>query len=685
MADPLTATELLGSGRTAFQAGRYAATVAAAEAASELYAAARDPRGRAEASNLIGCVELERGDYKRAAELFVQAHERFAECADESGMARTRSNLGLVHWRIHDLPRAREDFLAVLPVFEAANDARGIGNTLNSLGLVCDEEGDRGAAIALYRRALPFVESAGDQVFTANVLANLADAQEALGDLDSAWAEAERAFALRASADHRRGVVGSRVSLARLALARGDSRRARAEIREGLALAALMGLRKQEADLVDLSARERAAEGAWEAAYGLLARASALKRTLGDEELTHHVANLRARLDVQEATRVAEARRLENDALRTAKQAAEAASRAKSEFVAVVSHEIRSPLTTVVGAMELLRDTSLDTRQRQLLDLASASTRALLGVVEDVLDLSRIEAGRLTTSHDEIDMDELLEQLRGVLGQRAEPKGLAFTLERAPNVPAFGLGDFARLRQVLVNLLVNGVKFTHRGSIGLRVEADPGGLVFTVTDTGIGISPEVLPHVFDPFVQADSSTTRRYGGAGLGLFIARQIVQAMGGTLAATSTLGRGSEFRVAVPFPPVPARSRPLPEPTAPVRSGARVLVVDDDPGVAFVVVALLEHIGCTVRHVSTAAAALEAARQAQWTLVMLDVHMPEVDGYTLAGMLRAEHGPGLRLVGLSGAASAEDRAKALESGMDLYLTKPVTLAALRALLQSV
>ncbi len=672
----------LAAARAAFQEGRYDAALAEAEAARSGFQAVGDESARADADNVTGSVHLERGDYGRAAEHFVAAADGFVRAGDVDGGARARSNLGLVHWRIHDLERARADFEAVLPIFEASGNARAIGNTLNSLGLVAEEEGQRATAIALYHRALPFVEAAGDRVFQANVLANLADALEAEGDVEGAWQEASRAFGLRVVALHRRGIVGSRVSLARLALARGDTDRARAEIREGLALAALIGLRKHDADLVDLSARVRAADGAWEAAYGLARQAAGLREALAGEELTHHITNLRARLDVQEAQRLAVARDAENAALREATRAAEAASKMKSQFVAVMSHEMRTPLTAALGAVELLRETRLDAQQSRLVEMASSSSRALLAVVEDVLDLSRIESGRLTLVREVIETQALVHQLRALVGLRAEARGLTLTVVWGDGVPARGLGDLSRVRQVLVNLLTNALKFTAQGSVTLRIEPDPVGVRFEVEDTGIGMAPEVVARIFEPFVQADSSTTRAYGGAGLGLFIARELLTAMGGDVAVQSTPRIGTVFTVRLPFPSAGPVSLPPDAPTrGAVAGGPKVLVVDDDPAVAAVVLAMLEHIGCRVRHCADAERALVEARLEAWDLVLLDVHMPGVDGYTLARRLRAEHGPSLRMCGLSGAATAEARERGLAAGMNAYVTKPITLKALRAL----
>lgn len=665
--------------------GDYKRTLAEATEAAEISAAIGDEICRADAENLTGTVFLERAEYHAAARSFGLALARFQRQGDAEGEARARSNLGLVAWRLGDLPRARADFLAALAVFEAQGDARARGNLLNSLGLVAEDEGDRVGAIALYGQALDLMETTGDVAFTANIRANLADAWEGLGNLDEAWLEAERALDLRLHGGIARGVVGSRVSLGRLALQRGNLARAQTEVQAGLESARALGLKKHQADLVDLSARLAAERGAWAEAYTLTRQGAGLRESLRSDDLARRITDLRTRLDVQEAERLAAARQVENEALRGSMAAAESASRAKSAFVAVMSHEIRAPLTAALGAMELLRETTLSEAQDGLARTAESSARMLLALVDDVLDIAAIEAGHLRLEHQPLELDLLLAQLLPLVQLRARAKGIALVVRRAEGLPATGLGDLGRLRQILLNLLLNAVKFTDEGRVTLGIEPSTAGLVFTVSDTGVGIDPEALPRLFEPFTQADPSITRRFGGTGLGLSIARKLTDAMGGSIRVESTPGAGATFTIGVPFPPAPQPRRGGEPSLAAATLQGPVLVVDDDPVVAGVLVAMLRHLGCAVDHAPDAATALKCTAATRYALVLLDVRMPEVDGCELATRLRSIHGPGLRLQGLSGAATHEDRERALASGMDGYMTKPVTLDRLRELLQSV
>jgi len=683
--DAAHAAALVVSARAASRVGQYDQALADVRQARGIFEALADTAGLAEVDNIDGVVHLERAEYRAAADLFGAALVRYAAASDAAGVARAQSNLGLVHWRIGDIPRARADFEAALAFFQAAGDARGHGNTLNSLGLLADDEGDPRAAIALYARALELVVTTGDTAFTANIRANLADAHEARGVYDAAWQEACAALELRVGAGLDRGIVGSRISLARLALGRGDHERATAEIALGASLAGRLGLKKHTADLLDLSARLAAAKGEWEHAYTLAGELAKQREALRADEVARHISDLRARMDLQEAARLAEASARENEALRRAAVAAQDASRAKSEFVAVISHEIRAPLAATLGAIELLRESPLDAAQAQLLCTADASARALLGIVNDVLDIASIEAGRLEIEHAPYAPRRLIDQVVQVVHLRARAKDLGLEVHVAPGVPETGVGDVGRTRQVLLNLVSNAIKFTPAGSVRIAAERSTTGLRLSVADTGIGIAADVLPRLFRPFEQADSSTTRRFGGTGLGLSIAHRLVTAMGGTIGVTSQPGVGSTFQVDLPFPrTADARQPAAPAPRRTLPPGCRVLVVDDDPAVSEVIVAMLVHIGCDVVAANNAAAAEERAASGEFALVVLDVHMPDVDGFELARRLRARHGPSLPLFGLSGAATREAREEARAAGMDGYITKPVTLERLRELVES-
>jgi PAS domain S-box-containing protein len=391
------------------------------------------------------------------------------------------------------------------------------------------------------------------------------------------------------------------------------------------------------------------------------------------------------------------------DALRQANAELEQASRAKSEFLATMSHEIRTPLNGVIGLTSLLQSTALDARQREYVGGIQSSGEALLGLINDILDFSKIEAGHLTLERRPLDPRQLVRELVALFAVEAQARGLRLHEQVDPAVPPRLVGDPMRLRQVLLNLVGNALKFTERGAVGISVSleeesADGALLRIAVHDTGIGIAPEVQSRLFAPFTQADVSMTRRYGGTGLGLAICKRLVEAMGGQIGVESTPGVGSTFWLTLHLPRLLATAeRPLASPqigpAAPVAGAAdgprgRVLVAEDNPINRLVVVGLLEVLGCAVHTAEDGRQAVEAVAQEDYDLVLMDLHMPELDGFAATAAIREQEraeGGGRRLpiVALTADALTTDGDRSLAAGMDDHLAKPVTPALLAAVLE--
>jgi signal transduction histidine kinase/ActR/RegA family two-component response regulator len=405
-------------------------------------------------------------------------------------------------------------------------------------------------------------------------------------------------------------------------------------------------------------------------------------------KLTDDFRQLAARIQEQ-ITKVTASENLQ----RHYRQSAEQASQAKSEFLAKMSHEIRTPLHGVLGMLELLQGNHLPLEQREHLQLAARSARHLLQVVDEILDFSKIEAGKMQLEATPFDFGELAGDVVALFSPAAAAKGVTMTLTRE-NIPAALIGDPTRLRQVLSNLLSNAVKFTEAGHIRLQCawQHDPQVLHVVLEDSGIGIPADRQQTIFDPFMQSDNSVARTYGGTGLGLSISARIVRLMGGEIEVESSPGQGARFRFSLPLQTATAlpgidEAMPVNVTTIVRADGAAVLVVEDTPVNQTIIRIGLERMGYRVDTAGNGFEAIQKVEQGDYAVVLMDCHMPGMDGYAAATAIRdyeARMGrQRMPIIAVTAAVTGDEQARCRAAGMDDYLSKPFSMQGLDAMLR--
>ncbi len=374
--------------------------------------------------------------------------------------------------------------------------------------------------------------------------------------------------------------------------------------------------------------------------------------------------------------------------LREAKEQAEEATRTKSRFLATMSHELRTPMTVILGSLEALRKSWSAPEREQLLELGDSSAHRLLGLIDDLLDISKIEARKLKIEEQPFDLRNCVRRAVEIFMLPAQKKGLNLHWSVDPELPEQVSGDPARLGQILINLVGNAVKFTRAGEVAVAVRKEEGQMVFSILDTGIGIAPDQVSQLFRPFTQVDNSLTRPFGGSGLGLAISKDLVEMMGGSISLESELGTGSTFTFVLPLNPAEERQTPQPH-KAPIRTpqALKVLLAEDDPSIRNLIKIILDKRGLSVTIAENGREAIEKWRKGGVDLILMDLQMPEMNGLEATKKIRElerDEEPRTLIFALTAHVLPESRHECLAAGMDGFLSKPLRTEALDRAIES-
>jgi signal transduction histidine kinase/CheY-like chemotaxis protein/HPt (histidine-containing phosphotransfer) domain-containing protein len=613
-------------------------------------------------------------DYELALENLIEGQKICRELNHHSTLAGILNFIGNIYRDLNEFPKAISHYKSSLSIYEDLEDQKEIANSLFLIGNTYNWSEELEAALAYLVRSLDESEALRDKSLLSKPLASLGILYTKYGKFEKAATYFHRAIeAINETGDLQ---LKSDVlkSLGNLYIEKGEYNAAIAVLNDALNIAREAEIRITQKMIHHFLSVAYEKCGLFEKSLDHYKHYTTIVTELAKEEIKIKTRGLEIKYDIEE--------------INTQKEIAERSADLKDQFLANVSHEIRTPMNGVLGMVDLLAETKLTPEQQEYVNSIKLTATNLVVVINDILDISKISAGKLDFTETEFDLHTILKQIVNLLRVRAKQKNIKINLKIDHNVPVKVLGDPVRVNQVLMNLLGNSVKFTEKGSVQLEVkliDQSQGGvkIVFNVIDTGIGIPEDRLFSIFESFTQVSNSRARKFEGAGLGLTITKQLVNLMNGRISVSSQLGLGSTFKVELPFMlPVKessaTKSPIIIEPEAKYNvvelTGVKILLVEDNKVNQFLAKKLLTRMGFEIDIAGDGDTAIEKLHQKEFDLILMDVQMPGMTGYEVTEKIRMCDNPvsSIPIIALTAYASTTEKEKAITSGMNDYITKP-------------